>query len=90
MGLLKRSTGGELQVIARAPFNVYYEGPAQTLSAANKIGQFDVLPGHADFFSVLSPGEVSINTGSGEPVTFPINNGIITVRDDNVMLFCNM
>lgn len=80
----------QLSVIARAPFNIYYEGPAEAVSAVNKVGQFDVLPGHADFFSVLSPGDIFIKTKAEQPVTFYANNGIITVRDNEVMLFVNM
>lgn len=79
----------QLNVIARAPFNVYYEGPAQVVSTTNKVGQFDILPGHADFFSMLSPGEVVIQTDK-EPVSFDITDGIMTVRDNEVMLFVNM
>lgn len=79
----------QLEVIARAPFTVYYEGPAQAVTATNKVGQFDILPGHADFFSVLEAGDVIIETG-GEPVGFTIGNGIITVRDNQVMLFVDM
>lgn len=79
----------QLQIIARAPFRVYYEGPAFLLSAANKVGRFDVLPGHADFFSVLVPGNVVIETEKGT-VQFPITNGIIAVRSDEAMLFVNM
>lgn len=78
-----------LSVIARAPFNLYYDGPALSVSASNKVGLFDILPGHADFFSVLTSCEVIIETGK-EPVQFELNNGIITVRDNQVMLFCNM
>jgi F0F1-type ATP synthase epsilon subunit len=78
-----------LNVIARSPFHIYYEGPAQVVSAANKVGQFDVLPSHADFFSVMSPGNVEIETES-DVVRFIISNGIIAVRDDEVMLFVNM
>lgn len=78
-----------LEVTARAPFTVYYQGQAQAVSAANRVGPFDILPGHADFFSILSPGEVTITT-DGEPVNFSINNGIVTVRDNQVMLFVNM
>lgn len=78
-----------LSVIARAPFTVYYEGPAQSVSATNKVGPFDILPGHADFFSVLSPGEVLIDTGA-EPISFMLSNGIITVRDNEIMLFVDM
>jgi F0F1-type ATP synthase epsilon subunit len=79
-----------LNVIARAPFELYYEGPAEAVSAANKIGPFDVLPQHADFFSVLKPCTITIDKPEGDPVSFEITNGIITVRDDEVRLFCNM
>lgn len=80
-----------LNVIARSPFNVYYEGPAQSLSASNRVGPFDILPGHADFFSVLNAGEIVIETQPNtEPVSFMVNNGIITVRDNEVLLFVDM
>ena len=76
-------------VISRSPFQVYYEGDAQAVTAVNRVGQFDILPGHADFFSVLSPGEVTIQT-TGEPISFLASNGIITVRDNEALLFVNM
>ncbi|HET7673817.1 MAG TPA: hypothetical protein VFK11_04895 [Candidatus Saccharimonadales bacterium] len=79
----------ELTVIARAPFHIYYEGPAEVVTATNKVGQFDILPGHADFFSILSPGEVLIET-KAKSVNFDISNGIVAVRDNEVMLFVNM
>ncbi len=80
----------KINVIARAPFQVYYEGEADSLSATNRIGKFDILPGHADFFSVLHPGDIVIQNGDAEPTIFPIVNGIITVRDNEVRLFVNM
>lgn len=90
MAFLKPSTdNAALNVIARAPFHVYYEGPAQTVSASNRVGEFDILPEHADFFSILEPGEVMIDTGT-EPITFTIHNGIVAVRNNEVMLFVNM
>lgn len=78
-----------LKVTARAPFQLYYDGPARSVSAANQVGDFDILPGHADFFSVMTPGEVVIQT-ENDNVSFAITNGIITVRNDEVMLFVNM
>jgi len=90
MSLLHAGTGAAtLNVIAREPFHVYYEGPARVVSAANRVGQFDILPGHADFFSVLKPCDVIIATDK-EPVTFHIDNGIIAVRDNEAMLFVNI
>ncbi len=90
--MAKPTTGPlQLNVIARSPFTVYYEGPAEVLSASNKVGQFDILPGHADFFSVLAPGEVIVTKTDGDdPTTFSITNGILTVRDDEVYLFADV
>jgi F0F1-type ATP synthase epsilon subunit len=79
----------DLSVIARAPFQVYYEGPATAVTAINQVGEFDILPGHADFFSMLVGCEVIIETNT-EPVKFTISHGIITVRDNEVMLFVNV
>lgn len=76
-------------VVARAPFHVYYTGPALSLSAKNRVGAFDILPGHADFFSMLSPCTVTIETPD-DTVQFSIDNGLLTVRDDDVHLFVNM
>lgn len=79
----------QLEVIARAPFHIYFEGSAGVVSAANNVGPFDILPGHADFFSILSPSEVVIENEE-EVVSFSIANGIISVRDNRVLLFINM
>lgn len=87
---MNHTSDEELSVIARAPFHVYYEGKAQSLTATNSVGTFDILPGHADFFSILDPGEVIIDSGASEPVVFTANNGIVTVRNNEVMLFVNM
>jgi F0F1-type ATP synthase epsilon subunit len=85
----KSNSDSKLKVGARAPFRIYYEGEAKSVSALNAVGKFDILPGHADFFSVMNPGEVIIETDK-EPVVFNISNGIITVRQDEVLLFVNI
>lgn len=79
----------KLKVVARAPFKLYFEGEADVVSALNLVGQFDILPGHADFFSILEPGEIIIENNSS-PSNIIVKNGIITVRDDEVLLFVNI
>lgn len=79
----------KLTIVARSPFELYYEGEATALSATNRIGNFDILPGHADFFSMLQPGDVTIQTDK-DPITITAKNGILTVRDNQVYLFVNM
>ena len=87
--MTKKPDAQKLTVIARAPFQIYYEGEALAVSARNKVGDFDILPGHADFFSILLPGEVIVETDD-EPVSFPITGGIVAVRSDEVMMFVNV
>jgi F0F1-type ATP synthase epsilon subunit len=86
---MKQAAATEMSVIARAPFHIYYEGLARAISATNIVGEFDILPGHADFFSILTPCDIVIDT-TDDPVTFPIDSGIIAVRNNEVMLFVNM
>ena len=83
------SHNNQLKVVARAPFQLYYEGAAKLVSGENRVGKFDILPGHADFFSVMTPGQVVIETDK-DPVNIDITNGIIGVRDDTVLLFLNI
>ena len=75
-----------LQVKVISPSMVYYEGPAESVSAVNKVGPFDVLADHANFFSLLSTGEIVVNTG-GSNLKFPIKDGIVKVTDNHVTLF---
>jgi len=79
----------ELHVIARAPFELYFDGQASAVSAVNRIGPFDILAGHADFFSMLTPSQIVIET-EHDPITIDAHNGMITVRDNEVLLFVNI
>jgi len=86
---MKQTLTSKLKVFARAPFEVYYQGEARAISATNNVGKFDILPGHADFFSLINPGQVTIVTDE-EDMNIPISNGIVCVRNDEVMLFLNI
>lgn len=78
-----------LNVTARAPFTVHYEGQAEAITATNSVGTFDILPGHADFFSMLEPCDVTVTTEK-ESISFPISNGMIIVQNNEVLLFVNV
>lgn len=82
-------TQGKLAVRVLAPTKKIYEGPAVTLTAKNKVGQFDILFDHANFFSLLVACQVVVNTGS-QNLTFPISEGLIKVKNNNVTLFVDI
>lgn len=72
-----------------SPFQTYYQGEAISLSAANNTGPFDVLPGHINFFSLLSSGTVVLNTGF-QVLEFQIARGVLRVNHDEVTLFADV
>lgn len=79
-----------LNVNARSPFEIYYEGPANAVSAANSSGAFDILPGHANFFSIINPDSAVIVQTEKETINIGASNGIVCVDNDEVLLFLNI
>ena len=51
-GAPKTSADGKalMAIKVYAPFKVYYEGQAESLTAENETGPFDILPKHHNFF----------------------------------------
>jgi F0F1-type ATP synthase epsilon subunit len=79
-----------LKVDARSPFEVYFQDSALTVSGSNKVGKFDILPGHADFFSIINPDSELVIGTDQEDIRIAASNGIICVKDDQVQLFLNI
>ncbi|HUC87231.1 MAG TPA: hypothetical protein VMR75_02830 [Candidatus Saccharimonadales bacterium] len=80
---------GKLQVKVFSPYQVFFEGSAVSLSATNGTGPFDVLYGHSNFFSLLTPGIVRVNNGF-EQLEIEITNGILKIASNTVILFANV
>lgn len=79
----------QLQVKLYSQFHIYYDGAAESVSASNKTGPFDILPGHANFFTLLTAGKVQIMTG-GEPLSFKVSRGVAHVADGEVNIFMDI
>ncbi len=79
-----------LQVKIYAPFQVYYEGPADSLSATNDTGPFDVLSQHKNFMSLLKTGEVVVRQKGRPDYSLKIEKGILHVRQNKVTVFLDV
>jgi|GEM_PF-338236 len=82
---------GDPKIRARvlSPTQTLYDGPALSVSANNKVGPFDILGDHANFFSLLTEGNIVINTGY-QSYNFPIQHGIVKVKNNEVTLFIDI
>lgn len=77
------------QVKVFSPYQTFYQGSALSLSANNTTGPFDVLYNHGNFFTMISPGIVKVNTGY-DMVEIEVARGIMRVADNRVTLFANV
>lgn len=78
-----------MHVKVYAPFKTYYDGIAESISAENTTGPFDILATHHNFMTLLSPCEIVVrNNDKEEKVT--ITRGIMHVKKDEVIVFLDV
>lgn len=78
-----------LTIKVLSPTQTYYNGSAVSVSAINRVGPFDILAGHANFFSLLTECDVIINSGF-QLFSFPIKKGILKVTNNTATLFVDI
>jgi len=79
-----------MKVKIYAPFKVYYDGVANSVTATNRIGPFDILQGHHNFISLLLPGDIIVRVDGKEDFKMRINRGFIHVKADEVKVFLDI
>lgn len=79
----------EMHVKVYAPFKVYFDGMANSISAVNDTGPFDILPRHHNFMTLLNVGDINVRTSHGVE-TIAINRGIMHVKADRVIVFLDV
>lgn len=85
------STGGKpsMSVKVYAPFQVYFEGDAYSVSAVNETGPFDILPRHHNFLCMLEPCNLRIISPGGEKV-IKVRRALMDVKADRVVVFMDV
>lgn len=79
----------QLEVKLYSQFNVYFEGGAESVSGVNESGNFDILPHHANFFTLLLPGEVRI-VSQGQDYVYTVSRGVVHVTENQVKVFVDI
>jgi F0F1-type ATP synthase epsilon subunit len=85
----KKEKRDGIHVRVSSPFRIFFDDMAQSLSGANATGPFDILPHHHNFITLLSEGDLSIRTYTGE-VKIRISGGLMHVKADQVIVFLNV
>lgn len=72
-----------------APFKIYFEGEAYSISAVNATGPFDILPHHHNFLCMLVPCILTVRTLDGER-KIKIHRALMHVKSDRVVVFVDV
>ena len=72
-----------------APFKIYFEGDAYSVSAVNDVGPFDILPKHHNFLCMLVPCTLSLETPAGQK-TVKISRALMHVKANSVVVFVDV
>lgn len=79
-----------MNVKVYAPFQVYFEGEAYSVSAVNATGPFDILPQHHNFLCMLVPCLLVVQPVEGTKKTIKIHRALMHVKADKVVVFMDV
>lgn len=87
-----KSSGGKptMAVKVYAPFKVYFEGEAYSVSAVNETGPFDILPRHHNFLCMLLPCTLTVQPVEGDQKNIKIHRALMHVKADRVVVFMDV
>ena len=79
-----------LQVKISSPTGVHLDTEAKSVSAVNETGAFDILPGHRNFITLLSPCVIAVQTKQGAMKEVEITSGVMHVKNNKVDVFLHI
>lgn len=79
----------DMHVKVYSPFHTYFDDRAQSFSAVNDTGPFDILPGHRNFMTLVSPCELVIRTEAGEN-KIKIARAVMHVKANDIVVFLDV
>lgn len=85
----EQSLPKDLTVKLYSPYKVYFNDLADTVSAVNRTGPFDILLGHHNFLTLLEQCEVVIRNKKNIQ-KFKISRGIMHVKKNKVTIFLDV
>jgi len=79
-----------IHVKVYAPFKVYYDGVASSVSAENDTGPFDVLARHKNFITLLRPCNIVVRTPGHPDFSLAVTRGVMHVKANQATVFLDV
>ncbi len=66
-----------------------YKGEAEAVSSQNKLGKFDILPGHANFITFIF-NNLIIHTPDKDKIVYQFKRGVLETSENKVRIFLGL
>ncbi len=76
-----------LNVKVISPQDLLFFGKALSVSSKNSSGNFDVLPQHTSFLTIIQKSPIVIKPVDGKKITFTFSVSVMYVADNNVTIY---
>lgn len=83
---MKPLTTNTISVTVRNRQGILFDGEAKSVSSANKVGPFDILPGHTNFVSMINK-KLTVRASDGRVINLTLDKGVIWVEENKVKVF---
>ncbi len=84
-----KTVATSIRVKVYSPFKVFFDEEAESVSAENGTGPFDVLAQHHNFLTLLKPCELIIRSPRQEQ-KIRIDRGVMHVKNNQVTVFLDV
>jgi F0F1-type ATP synthase epsilon subunit len=78
-----------LTVLIMSPEKTLFDGKAITITCRSPLGEFDVLPEHSFFMSIINT-HIEIHTPDHHKIAIHIDQAILQVSHDQVIILINV
>jgi F0F1-type ATP synthase epsilon subunit len=79
----------QLTLAIKSLRKAYFVGGAASLTSLNTKGEFDILPEHANFISLIQ-SYIIVDKGLASEQKFMISNGILRAKENKVEVFLGL
>ena len=80
----------ELHVKITSPEKEFFNGVAYSISSVNSTGKFDILPGHANFLTVIENSPIILQQKDGSKQKFSYPVAILSVTNNQINIYTNI
>lgn len=79
-----------LKIKILSPNDVIFQGQARSLSSKNSFGNFDILPYHANFITLVQKEPIIVRDEKNKPVKYDFPLAIIYAANNEVKVYTDI